>query len=166
MSSVPQTIDGGERLLKIGEVASQTGTTLRMLHYYEELGILEPAQRTKGGFRLYHPSAVDEVRYVQYLRDLGLELSQVRSLVAARNSEEGERVACVRGAVEKELRKVKSMIFRYRKLQAEMEATLEMLCECSARECKRTPGGSFCPDCNVVLDRDDVPTTFLMASSQ
>ena len=109
---------------------------------------------------------MDEVRYILYLRDLGLELSQVQSLVAARNSDDGERVACVRSAVEKELRKAKSMVFRYRKLQAEMEATLDMLCECAARECTRTPGGSFCPHCNVVLDRDDVPTTFLAASSQ
>ena len=44
-------------LLKVGELAKQTGKTVRAVHLYEELGLLAPAVRSKGGFRLYHPRA-------------------------------------------------------------------------------------------------------------
>ena len=53
----PKDAKGDKPLMRIGELAAKTDTTLRTLHYYEELGIIEPAERTKGGFRLYHPKA-------------------------------------------------------------------------------------------------------------
>ncbi len=40
-------------LLKVGELAKRTGKTVRAVHLYEELGLLDPAVRSKGGFRLY-----------------------------------------------------------------------------------------------------------------
>ena len=40
-------------LLKVGELAKRTGKTVRAIHLYEELGLLAPAVRSKGGFRLY-----------------------------------------------------------------------------------------------------------------
>ncbi len=41
------------RSLKVGELAKRTGKTVRAVHLYEELGLLAPAVRSKGGFRLY-----------------------------------------------------------------------------------------------------------------
>ena len=38
-------------LLKVGELAKRTGKTVRAVHLYEELGLLTPAVRSKGGFR-------------------------------------------------------------------------------------------------------------------
>jgi DNA-binding transcriptional MerR regulator len=166
MASNGHPVAGEEILLKIGEVAAQTGTSLRMLHYYEELGLVAPAKRTKGGFRLFRAAAVEAVKHVEHLRSLGLELGQIRTLTEARRGADGQQVPCVRSAVEKELRHVKSAIFRYRKLQADMEATLGMLSECASRGCQKTPGGPFCAQCDVVIDRDDLPTTFLAASAQ
>ena len=45
-------------LLKVGELARRTGKTVRAIHLYEELGLLTPAVRSKGGFRLYSGRAV------------------------------------------------------------------------------------------------------------
>ena len=45
-------------LLKVGELAKRAGKTVRAVHLYEELGLLAPAVRSKGGFRLYHGRAV------------------------------------------------------------------------------------------------------------
>ena len=36
-------------LLKVGELARRTGKTVRAIHLYEELGLLTPAVRSKGG---------------------------------------------------------------------------------------------------------------------
>ena len=44
--------------MKVGTLAKKTGLTIRTLHYYEEVGLLAPAQRTDAGHRLY---GADEV---------------------------------------------------------------------------------------------------------
>jgi DNA-binding transcriptional MerR regulator len=42
-----------KRLLKIGEVARLTDFPVKTLRYYEERGLVEPAERTEAGYRLY-----------------------------------------------------------------------------------------------------------------
>ncbi|HEY7976110.1 MAG TPA: MerR family transcriptional regulator [Ktedonobacterales bacterium] len=73
-----------ERFLRIDEVARRTNLTKRTLRYYEELGLLEPAQRSDGNYRLYSESDVRTLEHIKAMRDLlGLELKEIRELVAA-----------------------------------------------------------------------------------
>src|SRR3954469_10232050 len=67
-------------LLRVGELAKRTGKTVRALHLYEELGLLSPIHRSKGGFRLYAPSAVERVDWISKLQDAGFSLHQLRDL--------------------------------------------------------------------------------------
>ncbi|MBM3215603.1 MerR family transcriptional regulator [Candidatus Poribacteria bacterium] len=150
----------GERLLRIGELASQTNTTLRTLHYYEELGLVCPERRTKGGFRLYRPDALDRLRLVLHLRELGLDLPQIQAFLAAKHAPTGAARE-LRSTIERELRRVKSLLYRYAVLRDELDSALDIVKECERRQCVRTPGGSACPDCEVVSDRECVPTTFM-----
>lgn len=70
--------------LRIDEVARRTGLTKRTLRYYEELGLLEPAQRSEGNYRLYSESDIRILEHIKAMRDLlGLELKEIRELVAA-----------------------------------------------------------------------------------
>lgn len=57
--------------MRIGEVASLAGVSVRALRYYEEQGLLV-AERTAGGQRDYPPEAVDRVRFIQHLYAVGL----------------------------------------------------------------------------------------------
>src|SRR5688500_10484335 len=66
------------RKLKIGELARLTGKSVRALHLYEELGLLQPIERSKGGFRLYAPDAVTRVQWISHLNDLGFSLHQIQ----------------------------------------------------------------------------------------
>ena len=38
---------------RVGELAEQTGLTVRTLHYYDEIGLLSPSHRSDVGYRLY-----------------------------------------------------------------------------------------------------------------
>ena len=40
-------------LLKVGELAKQTGLTVRALHHYDDIGLLQPSVRSDAGYRLY-----------------------------------------------------------------------------------------------------------------
>ncbi len=73
--------DTARQLLRIGDLARQTGKTVRAIHLYEELGLLQPATRSSGGFRLYEPAAVERVRWIELLNGLGFSLQEMRSLV-------------------------------------------------------------------------------------
>lgn len=96
MSTAPAT----ERLLRIGEVAELTGTTPRTIRFYEEIGLLPPAQgREPGKRRTYSEADVERLRDVLRLKQLlNLPLEQVRELAEA----ESTRAALRREFVETE----------------------------------------------------------------
>ncbi len=64
---------------RIGELADATGITVRTLHYYEEIGLLSPADRTAAGHRLYGADEVERLYRICMLRQLGLPLDGVRN---------------------------------------------------------------------------------------
>jgi DNA-binding transcriptional MerR regulator len=57
--------------VRIGEVASAAGVSVRALRYYEEQGLLE-SERSPSGQRHYPDGAVDRVRWLQLLYRAGL----------------------------------------------------------------------------------------------
>ncbi len=65
--------------LKVGEIARQTGLSVRTLHYYDEIGLLAPAQHTDGGHRLYSVGDVARLQQIVSLRQLGLSLDEIRA---------------------------------------------------------------------------------------
>ncbi len=64
---------------KVGDIASETGMTVRTLHYYEEIGLLSPDGRTPAGHRIYGDRAVEQIYKIAALRQLGLPLDELRS---------------------------------------------------------------------------------------
>src|SRR5438093_11502042 len=79
--SVSQSTNESGRLLRVGALAQATGKTVRAIHLYEELGLLQPQTRSSGGFRLYHERAVDRVRWIDLLHGLGFSLPEMRSVL-------------------------------------------------------------------------------------
>jgi DNA-binding transcriptional MerR regulator len=72
----------GRRLLRINEVAAETGLTTRTIRYYEEMGLLEPAARSEGDYRLYDESDLERLQFIRSLRDdAGFALAQIRQLL-------------------------------------------------------------------------------------
>ncbi len=70
------------RLLRIQEVASELGLTTRSIRYYEELGLLNPAARSQGAYRLYDASDVERLRFIKALRDdAGFSLAEIGQLL-------------------------------------------------------------------------------------
>lgn len=72
-------------LLKIGEFARLAETNLRTLRYYEELGILLPAERSPGGFRYYRETDVNRLNMIRQLQDLGMQLEDIGELLTSRD---------------------------------------------------------------------------------
>src|SRR5215472_10534866 len=65
------------RTWKVGALARATGLTVRTLHHYDEIGLLQPSARLAGGHRLYDADDVARLYRIIRLRQLGFPLSQV-----------------------------------------------------------------------------------------
>jgi DNA-binding transcriptional MerR regulator len=70
------------RLLRIQEVAAETGLTPRSIRYYEEMGLLAPAARSEGAYRLYDTDDLERLRFIAGLRnDAGFSLAEIGQLL-------------------------------------------------------------------------------------
>src|SRR5690348_7821809 len=66
----------------IDQVAAQTGLTKRTLRYYEEVGLLPPADRTEGNYRRYNDEDIQRIEHIKKLRDLlGFSLADIRAML-------------------------------------------------------------------------------------
>jgi DNA-binding transcriptional MerR regulator len=72
----------GLHYMQIGEVAEQTGLSLRTIRYYEEVGLVTPSSRTTGGFRLYSETDIARLRLVRRMKPLDFSLEEMKSLLA------------------------------------------------------------------------------------
>jgi DNA-binding transcriptional MerR regulator len=65
------------RYFRVGELAHAAGVSVRTLHHYEALGLLDRAERTDSGHRLYRADDVSRLYQVLALRSLGLGLADI-----------------------------------------------------------------------------------------
>lgn len=66
---------------RIGELARETGLTVRTLHHYDQLGLLSPLSRTEGGHRCYTSGDVRRLHRIVALRSLGISLEVIGTLL-------------------------------------------------------------------------------------
>jgi DNA-binding transcriptional MerR regulator len=63
---------------KVGELAKQTGLTVRTLQYYDDIGLLRPSYRTQSGHRLYIGKDIGRLQQIISLREVGFSLDEIR----------------------------------------------------------------------------------------
>jgi MerR family transcriptional regulator, thiopeptide resistance regulator len=66
------------RVWKVGELARETGLTVRTLHHWDELALLKPSGRSESGYRLYGEEDVARLQRIVSLRQLGFPLDGIR----------------------------------------------------------------------------------------
>ncbi|HZS41982.1 MAG TPA: MerR family transcriptional regulator [Polyangia bacterium] len=134
--------------LRVGELAKRTGKTVRALHLYEELGLLKPVHRSKGGFRLFAPSAVSRVEWIQKLQDAGFSLHQLQELrgIVEDGSIASLAMNRVREQFAERLRQTREQIEKLSKLEQELTASLAYLDGCKTCVTEHQP--DECGACN------------------
>jgi len=92
---LPRTqTSASERLLRIQEVAEETGLTPRSIRYYEERGLLRPAARSEGAYRLYDASDLEQLRFIRGLRDdAGMSIADIGEILEDEESRRRTRAA-------------------------------------------------------------------------
>ncbi len=73
----------GQRVaMKVGDLAKQTGVSVRTLHYYDEIGLLSPSRRTEAGYRLYDEDDIVRLQQIVSLRQIGFSLTQIQECLS------------------------------------------------------------------------------------
>ncbi len=67
--------------MQIGEVAERTALSLRTIRHYEEVGLVIPSARSKGGFRLYTEVDVERLMVIRRMKPLDFSLEEMRELL-------------------------------------------------------------------------------------
>jgi DNA-binding transcriptional MerR regulator len=65
----------------VGQVARMARVSVRTLHHYDEIGLLTPTGRSEAGYRLYGSGDVERLHAVLLLRELGLPLEEIRTIL-------------------------------------------------------------------------------------
>ena len=65
-------------MFRIGEFSKLTQVSVRMLRYYDEAGLLKPAEVDRWtGHRLYSANQIPRLDRIRYLRDSGFQVSEI-----------------------------------------------------------------------------------------
>jgi MerR family copper efflux transcriptional regulator len=148
-------------LMQVGDLARESGKTVRAIHLYEELGLLTPAARSKGRYRLYGSEALVRIRWIGKLQDMGFSLGDIQTIVL-----EWERLESAPGAMKRmrevysrKLEETREQKRRLESLEHELVASMAYLDTCDVCDPARLL--SACQCCDLHDRGTDVPELVL-----
>lgn len=71
----------GRKTYSTGELASACGVSVRTVQYYDEKGLLPPAELTEGGRRIYTEADARKLRRILFFKSIGLKLSSIKEIL-------------------------------------------------------------------------------------
>ena len=128
--------------MNIGQAASASGVSAKMIRYYESIALIPPGRRSESGYRIYSENDLHALRFVKRARTLGFSLDQIRDLLSLWQNKERASADVKRIA----LGHVAELNQRIDEL-TEMRDTLQTLARC----CK----GNDRPDCPILQSLAD-----------
>lgn len=65
----------------VKEIAKLTGISTRTLHYYDEIGLLKPTQKSEAGYRLYDEKALETLQQILFFREFDIPLKEIKAVI-------------------------------------------------------------------------------------
>lgn len=65
----------------VKEISDLTGISVRTLHYYDEIGLLKPTEKSDAGYRLYDDKALETLQQVLFFREFDIPLKEIKAVM-------------------------------------------------------------------------------------
>jgi MerR family copper efflux transcriptional regulator len=148
---------------RVGQLAHKVGKTVRTIHFYEELGLVQPAERSKGGFRLYNQDALTRIHWIDRLQQLGFSLTEIRDFLGTLTASKSGPHAMekLRHFYTEKLAETIATIEKYRTLETELQESLDYMMVCGC--CEESTPRSACLSCDEP-EHASIPAPVLVAA--
>lgn len=134
---------GAEGPVTIGVLAERTGVNVPTIRYYEEIGLIPPAQRRPSGHRVYGPAAQELLTFIRSCRDFGFSIEQVRALVSL-TRDAGRDCVEARDIAQRHLDEVRNKLTELRALERSLARFVT--------SCTTACVGGPAPKCTILKD--------------
>lgn len=65
----------------VKEISDLTGVSVRTLHYYDEIGLLKPTDKSEAGYRLYDDKALETLQQILFFREFDIPLKEIKAII-------------------------------------------------------------------------------------
>lgn len=65
----------------VKEISDLTGISVRTLHYYDEIGLLKPTEKSDEGYRLYDDKALETLQQILFFREFDISLKEIKAVL-------------------------------------------------------------------------------------
>jgi MerR family Zn(II)-responsive transcriptional regulator of zntA len=151
-----------KNVMQIGDLARKAGLSVRAIRYYEELGLIQPEAHSLGGFRLYGHENFKRLQVINFLKEVGLSLDEIRQILLAKKASGADRetVQFLVKVFGEKLELVEAKIRSLNAMKAELTKALSILRSCECCDHKVLLDAICCGECANLEPRDTVPDTF------
>ena len=123
--------------MNISEAARLSGLSSKTIRYYEDIGLVQAAERADNGYRQYQPREVEELRFLARARDVGFNLDECRQLLDLQRNEQRQSQHA-RALVLEKCRDIEQRISQLKDMQSQLQDL--------AARCQGDEG----PDCAIL----------------
>ncbi len=123
--------------MNISEAARLSGLSSKTIRYYEDIGLVQAAERADNGYRQYQPREVEELRFLARARDVGFNLDECRQLLDLQRNEQRQSQHARELVLEK-CRDIEQRISQLKDMQSQLQDL--------AARCQGDEG----PDCAIL----------------
>lgn len=106
--------------LTVSQVAKLSGVSVRALHHYDEIGLLNPSARTDAGYRLYGDGDLQRLQQILFFKELGFPLEQIHKILS-------DKAFDLRAALELQRQLLTEKAVRVRALISAVEKALDSI---------------------------------------
>ena len=107
-------------------LAQLSGVTPRTLRWYDKEGLLKPLRITDAGYRIYGPEQVDRLQMILFYREMGVELSAIRSILSDPDFDRTEALQNHLSELEKRRERLDALILTVQKAITETKGGSKM----------------------------------------
>lgn len=97
-------------MMTVKELSKLTGISVRTLHYYDEIGLFLPTEKSEAGYRLYDDKALEILQQILFFREFDIPLKDIKAVMENPELEKNEILKMQRNMLIKKKERIEKLI--------------------------------------------------------